>query len=245
MIAFKSGIPGLLNYISLNYPATSLRRNNMLAKRLIPVLATSFLLINSSLVVATEKAFTSTGEIVLLNEDGTWQYENQSLSRQATKKLKTNSRKFKSPKNSNFPVKSKINSFGLKMNPAEWGFTKKGAINGEAEYEFRHKKLDIYAMAITESVEINLENLIEIALENMEKVGSNVRVINREYRNVNGVKVVFMEIAAVVNGIKATYLGYYHSNPKGSTQLLAFTGTAVAVKYRQDIFDLLNGLVIQ
>lgn len=100
-------------------------------------------------------------------------------------------------------------------------------------------------MAITESVEIKVENLIEIAIENMEKAGSNVRVVNREYRNVNGVKVIFMEIRADVNGIKATYLGYYHSSSKGSTQLLAFTGTAVAAKYKQDIFNLLNGLIIQ
>ena len=217
----------------------------MPTKRFIPIFATLFLVLNTSLVVASEKAFTSTGEIVILNEDGTWQYENQSLSAQATKKLKTNSKKFKTPKKSNFPVKSKINSFGLRMNPAEWGFTKKGAINQEAEYEFRHKKLDIYAMAITEAIEIKVENLIEIAIENMEKAGSNVRVVNREYRKVNGVKVIFMEIRAVVNGIKATYLGYYHSNSKGSTQLLAFTGTAVADKYKQDIFNLLNGLVIQ
>ena len=217
----------------------------MASKRFIPVLATLFLVLNTSLVVASQKAFTSTGEIVILNEDGTWQYENQSLSAQATRKLKTNSKKFKTPQKSNFPLKSKINSFGLRMNPAEWGFTKKGAINEEAEYEFRHKKLEIYAMAITESIEIKVENLIEIAIENMKKVGSNVRVVNREYRNVNGVKVIFMEITAVVNGIKATYLGYYHSNSKGSTQLLAFTGTALATKYKQDIFNLLNGLSTQ
>ena len=234
-----------MNYINWNSPATSQRRNNMPTNRSIPVIATLFLVLNTCVVVASEKAFTSTGEIVILHEDGTWQYENQSLSAQATKKLKTNSKKFKSPQGSNFPVKSKINSFGLRMNPAEWGFTKKGAINQEAEYEFRHKKLDIYAMAITESVEIRVENLIEIAIENMEKAGSNVKVVNKEYRNVNGAKVIFMEIKAVVNGIKATYLGYYHSNSKGSTQLLAFTGTAVAVKYKQDIFNLLNGLNIQ
>ena len=217
----------------------------MFTARFVPVFAAVFFAFSTSIVVASEKAFTSTGEIVILNEDGTWQYENQSLSRPGSKKIKTNTKKFKTPKKSNFPVKSKINSFGLKMNPAEWGFTKKGAINEEAEYEFRHKKLDIYAMAITESIEINLENLIEIAKENMEKAGSNVRVVNREYRNVNGEKVIFMEMAAVISGIKATYLGYYHSNSKGSTQLLAFTGTTLADKYKQDIFNLLNGLIIQ
>jgi hypothetical protein len=217
----------------------------MTTKPFIPIFTTLFLVFNSSLVIASEKAFTSTGDIVILNKDGTWHYENQSLSAQASKKLKTNSKKFKTPGNSNFPVKSKINSFALRMNPAEWGFTKKGAINQEAEYEFRHKKLDIYAMAINEAIEIEVENLIEIAIENMEQAGTNVRVVNREYRTVNGVKIIFMEIAAVVNGIKATYLGYYHSNPKGSTQLLAFTGTAVAERYKQDIFNLLNGLVIQ
>ena len=138
----------------------------MFTARFVPVFAAVFFVFSTSIVVASEKAFTSTGEIVILNEDGTWQYENQSVSRPASKKIKTNTKKFKTPKKSNFPIKSKINSFGLRMNPAEWGFTKKGAINEEAEYEFRHKKLDIYAMAITESIEINLENLIEIAKEN-------------------------------------------------------------------------------
>jgi len=215
----------------------------MLTSRCSTVLAAVIFTLGTSLVLAGEKAFTSTGEIVILNADGTWHYENQSRSSQA-KSLKTNSKKFRKPTSASFPVKSKVNSLGLWMNPADWGFTKKGALNPEAEYELKHKKLEIYAMAITESIEVNLDNLAEIALENMEKVGTNVRVINKEYRNVNGQKVIFMEMAGVVNGIKATYMGYYHSNSKGASQLLAFTGTALANKYKPEIIKLLNGLVV-
>lgn len=215
----------------------------MLTSRYITVFTAVIFTLGTSLVLAGEKAFTSTGEIVILNADGTWKYENQSRSSQA-KSLKTNSRKFKKPNSASFPVKSKVNSLGLWMNPADWGFTKKGALNPEAEYELKHKKLEIYAMAITESIEVNLDNLAEIALENMEKVGTNVRVINKEYRIVNGQKVIFMEMAGVVNGIKATYMGYYHSNSKGASQLLAFTGTALANKYKPEIIKLLNGLVV-
>ena len=215
----------------------------MLTTRYFTVLAAVMFTLGTSLVLAGEKAFTSTGEIVILNSDGTWHYENQARSSQA-KSLKTNSKKFKKPTSASFPVKSKVNSLGLWMNPADWGFTKKGALNPEAEYELKHKKLEIYAMAITESIEVNLDNLAEIALENMEKVGTNVRVINKEYRIVNGQKVIFMEMAGVVNGIKATYMGYYHSNSKGASQLLAFTGTALANKYKPEIIKLLNGLVV-
>ena len=215
----------------------------MLTLRYFTVLAAVIFSLGTSLVFAGEKAFTSTGEIVILNADGTWHYENQSRTAQA-KNIKTNSKKFKKPTSASFPVKSKVNSLGFWMNPAKWGFTQKGALNPEAEYELKHKKLDIYAMAITEKIEINLENLAQLALENMEKVGANVRVINKEYRIVNGQKVIYMEMAGVVNGIKATYMGYYHSNSKGSSQLLAFTGTALAGKYKPEIIKLLNGLVV-
>ncbi len=228
----------------MNSRATFFRRNNMPTSRYISLFATVLLALSTSLVFGGEKAFTSTGEIVILDSDGTWRYENQSRTSQAHKSIKTNAKKFNKPANASFPVRSKVNSLGLWMNPTDWGFTQKGAINAEAEYELKHKELEIYAMAITESIEVNLDNLAQLALENFEKVGTNVKVINKEYRIVNGQKVIFMEMSGVVNGIKATYMGYYHSNSKGASQLLAFTGTSLASKYKPEIIKLLNGLVV-
>ena len=94
-------------------------------------------------------------------------------------------------------------------------------------------------------VEIPIEELAGIALNFLLNQGSDVKAVNKEYRVVNGNKVLFTESDATISGIKVTYLTYYYSNSRGSSQLIAFTGRKLADKYESEIFELLNGLIVQ
>ena len=56
-------------------------------------------------------------------------------------------------------------------------------------------------MAIIEEVEIPLETLSSIALETLIDASPNARIINKEYRNVNGLEVLFMRMDGTIEGI--------------------------------------------
>ena len=77
-------------------------------------------------------------------------------------------------------------------------------------------------MAIIEEVEIPLETLSSIALETLIDASPNARIINKEYRNVNGLEVLFMRMDGTIEGIDFSYFGYYFSNKSGTIQLITY-----------------------
>lgn len=111
----------------------------------------------------------------------------------------------------------------------------------EGEYFLRLKGKDLYAMTISEEVDIKAEELVKIAVENARVEAPDIRVVSKEYRVVNGKKVIFMQMEGTMRSIKFTYLGYYYSDKSGATQFVAYTATNLIDKYKAEIFKLLNG----
>ena len=191
---------------------------------------------------ASQKAITDTGEEVILNSDGTWEYSDNA--QKAIGTIKTNKKKFERPRDSSFQLKSIKNNSAYWINTNKWSFGK-AKNNPQAEYQFQLKGKDLYAMAIAEGVEIPIETLADIALSNARSAAPDAKIVRQEYRVVNGKKVIYMEMNGTIQGIKFTYLGYYYSDASGSTQLIAYTATSVVDKYKSEINDFLNGLVTQ
>lgn len=191
---------------------------------------------------ASQKAVTEEGEIVILNSDGTWYYEDGKSASEA--EIMVNDGNFSVPSTANFTLKSTVSSATFTINSKKWKFNKNDPNNGDAEYSFQVKNGDLYALAITEQVEIDLESLAEIAFENAKGAAPDMRVIKKEYRTVNGQKVIYMEMVGTIQSIKFQYLGYYHSNQYGSTQYLTYTGQNLVPQYRSEIDDFLNGFSV-
>lgn len=185
-------------------------------------------------------AVTDTGEQVYLYNDGTWKYISEPQSDDA---IPINDIPFTTPEDASFRVRSTINNLSVFINPGEWSFNK-ATSNPAAEYEFKLKGKDVYAMAITEEIEIGMENLVEIALNNAKGFAPDTRVVEKEYRTVNGKKVLYLSMEGTGNGIAFQYFGYYYSDEAGSTQLVVYTGKGLVKKYQTEIFDLLNGFSI-
>jgi hypothetical protein len=99
-------------------------------------------------------------------------------------------------------------------------------------------------MLITEKLKVPLETLISIAIENGKKAAPDLKVIKQEYRIVNGVKVMMMQMSGTIQGISFVYYGYYYSNESGSVQFLAYTSQDLLNNYSDDIEELLNGFVV-
>ena len=196
----------------------------------------------TSIGYAGQMAITDTGDEVILNSDGTWQYVDGSSQEQS---IKTNDEIFTRPETSTFLLKSTRNSASVYINPKEWSFKKGDADTTDAEYEFSLKDGDLYGQIITEGIFVPLENLGEIALDNFKSVAPDGRITKQEYRNVNGIKVMHQEMQGTSQGIAFIFSCYYYSDDSGSTQLVTYTSLNLFEKYQSSIYGLLNGLAVQ
>ena len=203
-------------------------------------IALGLLLMSTTLVTAQINAVTESGEEVFLYDNGTWKYTNEKDD--AEGEIKLNDKPFTKDKNSTFVVKSKKTNIGIWINPKDWSFTK-SASNEDAEFQFQKKGEDLYAMLIAEKLEIPLEALKNIAIQNAKTVATDIKVVSEEYRNVNGIKVLMMQMAGTIQGMKLVYCGYYYSNDTGTIQLLTYTGENLLKNYHDDIETFLNGLI--
>ena len=190
---------------------------------------------------AQTNAVTSNGEEVILYSNGTWRFVNKEDSN--VSKLDTNKIAFTKTSEATFLLKSNVTSVGINFNPKKWSF-KKSTSNKDAEYSFQLKDNDAYGMMITERIEVPLESLKNIALENARNIAPDIKAVKEEYRNVNGVTVLFMQLNGTTQGIKFTYLGYYFSNEKGTVQLVSYTPQSLLNEYKTQLMELLNGLVV-
>ena len=191
---------------------------------------------------ASQKAVTDEGEIVILNTNGTWVYQNSGA--EQNDQIFENTNTFTKGEKLNFDLKSNTSGAKFSINPKAWTF-KKGNEAQNAEFELKLKDGDLYGMAITERLQIPMPMLAQVAMANALEFAPNAKIVKQEYRIVNGNKVIYMEISGTSQGIKFKYFGYYHSNKSGSTQYLAYTGESLEELYRSDIDDFLNGFSVQ
>lgn len=206
------------------------------------ILLIGLLLLSGFSLKAQVKAVTETGEEVLLYKDGTWKYLNGDVKSET--EIQLNSEKFKKNKDATFLVKSNKTKVGVWLNPKEWSFSKSNE-NEPSEYQFQKKGSDLYAMLIAEQIEIPLETLKTVAFSNAQDVAPDVKITKEEYRIVNDLKVLYLEMRGTIKGMKFIYNGYYYSDESGTIQLLTYTSQNLFDTYQDNIFDFLNGFVEQ
>ena len=201
------------------------------------LLACIFTFIN---VNAQQKAITETGDEVILYENGTWKYQNQEDIEEV--EIPTNIKEYTKDSNASFLIKSDNLNVGFWINPKKWSFGK-GKNNPDAEYELVLRNEDLYAMILSEKIEIPLNTLKTIAIDNAKASAPDIEVVKEEYRTVNGSKVLFLQMNGSMQGIKFSYYGYYFSSPEGTIQYITYTSQGLLKEYIDQCEELLNGFV--
>ena len=204
------------------------------------VFFTIALIVVSGFTQAQIKAITENGEEVVLFQNGQWEYVESG--EVVDEVILMNPVKFIRPTTSTFLLKSTKLNVGTYLDSKKWTI-EKGKGDDAFEYQLTLNQGDLYAMMITEQVEIPLESLKAIALENARDVAPDVYVVKEEYRMVNGLRVLMMQMNGTLSGIKFSYYGYYFSSEKGTIQFIGYTSQNLLSKYQKTIEDLLNGLV--
>ena len=199
-----------------------------------------FLLLFAGFGFAQQSAVTQTGEEVTLYDDGTWVYVHKdSINRD---ELPTNPLHFSKNDSSTFLLKSTRLNVGCYLNPRKWTF-KRTDDTEAAEFEINDMTDGLYGLMITEKLELPLESLANIALDNARDAAPDVRIIQKEYRYVNGLKILMMRMTGTIQGIKFSYYGYYYTSLSGATQFLVYSSDEIVEGHIADIEALLNGFV--
>ncbi|HMG92339.1 MAG TPA: hypothetical protein VK589_19915 [Chryseolinea sp.] len=206
---------------------------------LLRIVLTSLLLWVVVLCFAQTKAVTENGDEVVLYDDGTWKSIDSSTSEEF---IKTNPATFTKGKRSSFLLKSSKFNVGFWIDPKKWKF-EKASKNDAAEFELHLKDGDLYGMIIAEKMQIPLETLKNIAIDNGRIAAPDLSIQNEEYRTVNGLKVLHLQMAGTMQGIRFFYYGYYFSNPSGTVQFVTYSAQNLLPTYQTEIEELLNGLV--
>jgi len=99
-------------------------------------------------------------------------------------------------------------------------------------------------LLLTESIQIPIESLRFIALSNGKKVAPDLVIVKEEYRMVNGLKMLMLQMDGTIKGIQFSYYGYYYSNDKGTIQFITYTSQSKLLELKSFCEELLNGFVV-
>mgnify|MGYP001493828594 CR=1 FL=1 len=88
-----------------------------------------------------------------------------------------------------------------------------------------------------------LQAQIKAVNENGRAALSDLQIVKEEYRFVNGLKVLFLQMDGTMYGIKIFYYGYYFSNTEGTIQFVIYTAQNLLKEYQDECDKLLKGLV--
>jgi hypothetical protein len=186
------------------------------------------------------KAVTENGDQVLLSPNGTWRYLEATKNEDS---IGTNPTRFAKSANANFLLKSKNISLGFLNDTKKLNFEK--STDNTTEYTFSLRdNSSVGAFVVVESVGMDLQALRKIALDNIQKEATSFNLIHEEYRSVNNLKILHVEINATVQGMQLVYLCYYYTDDFSTVQFISYISKNFVVQYKKAAEDFLNGLIV-
>ncbi len=201
------------------------------------------ILLQSLTFIAQQRALTEDGKEVVLFDNGTWKFVNESDAK-VLETIVTNNNLFEKPKTASFLMKSKKLDVGVYFDPKKWKLATQN-ISPHVEYFFtdRGNTEGLFGFMMTEKVQIaTLKNLKELIIENVNRNVDFFRLKESEYRTVNGMKVLYIRYAANTKGMDFEYAGYYYINSDGYAGVVGFSSQKMFESNFDAIQELINGI---
>ena len=202
-------------------------------------------LLQSLTFIAQQRALTEDGKEVVLFDNGTWKFVNESDAK-ALETTITNNNLFEKSRNASFLMKSKKLDVGVYFDPKKWKLATQN-ISPHVEYFFaeRNSNDGYFGFMITEKVQIaTLKNLKDLIIENVNRNVDYFRLKESEYRTVNGMKVLYIRYAANTKGMDFEYAGNYYINSDGYAGVVGFSSQKVFEQSFGAVQELINGISV-
>ncbi len=195
-------------------------------------------------VCAQQGATTDNGKRVILNDNGTWKYDSLVVpAPESTEADLATYPTFTKPAGSKALLRSQKTNAGLWYNAVLWKKSD-NPFSEAAEFTLLTKNSEAFCMVISERIQIPYEMFRDAVITNGKKTTSEFKVLNEEYRNVNGNKIKAITAKATKSGVNFVFTYYLHSSEKGTTQVVVYTSENLYAENKQRFEELLNGFVI-
>ncbi len=186
--------------------------------------------------VGQQRAKTEKGDLVILHDDGRWEYEKKPM-------ILATPKEYNKPSKSKKFLKGDKDAYGIWYDDKKW-ILQDSLPTRDVTFAFSHLGGEGFALVIAERVELSRDKLKEIALKNAKEVAPDIKIVNEEIRKVNGYDVLMLQLKGTIEGVTFVYYSYYYTGKIGAVQFITYTSDNLFSEYRDDFEDLLNGLVI-
>lgn len=193
---------------------------------------------------AQVKAVTEDGNDVILFDNGTWKFVNESDA-QSLEKIDENPAVFGKSTDQSILMKSSRLDAGLYYNPKKWKISNQTPAP-HIEYFFTDKNIEnpLFGFMTTEKLQIHdLKSLKNLMLASIQKNVDYFRLKQSEYRTVNGLKVLYLRYAANVKGLDFEYGTYYYLTNSGYCAVVFYSAQSEFEKNSAAAGQFLNGIV--
>lgn len=203
----------------------------------------SALILLSYQAEAQIKAVTDEGKEVVLFDNGTWKFANDSDAK-ALETITTNETPFTKDKTSTFLYRSKKVNAGVYVNPKIWKFTD-AFKTPVLEYAFiNNLNSNLFGIFTSETVEVGiLKNLKELLVTTTQSRADYFRLKESEYRTVNGLKVLYLRYLVNAKGLDFEYQTYAYLTDNGYCSITAYSFSKYFDQYKKELDQYINGLV--
>ncbi|WP_080778150.1 hypothetical protein [Chryseobacterium phocaeense] len=190
------------------------------------------------------KAMTEDGKEVVLFENKTWKFVNESDAK-TLETITSNEQSFEKSKESTFIVKSKNVDGGFYYNPKKWKIVKAPNTSTFVEYAFNNNSNSaVYGLFVSEILPVqSLKNLKDILIPNIQRNADYFRLKNSEYRMINNIKVLHLEYSANVKGLDFEYIANLYLTSTGYTSISVYTYANQYEASKKEMEDFANGIV--
>lgn len=122
--------------------------------------------------------------------------------------------------------------------------TDKAQMDEDAEYEFRHRLLDVTAEIIPES-HGGVGDVADLTFQRIkEKHDPEAEVLSKITRMVNGGELAFQKMRVTLRGVPYIFFGDFYTGKEATIQFVVSCPEVLVDKYIDDIMELLNSLEI-
>lgn len=192
----------------------------------------------SAAIAVPMEATTSDGKTVILNDDGTWNYQRLTGTSSAG-----SDRVSSRPAGATESISSSKGFVDLWFDPDAWTVDAEND-NDAAEFGLSHVSGDAYALVIVERLSMPMSALKQVALSNASKVSDDIEIVREESRTINDIEMMVMQLEGTIQEIPFTFYGAYWVGDAGSLQVVTYTGQNLFEEFEPDMTTLLEGIDI-
>ncbi|MFZ4931139.1 DUF3157 family protein [Chryseobacterium sp. Mn2064] len=207
------------------------------------IILSAFILFSLS-VQSQIKAITEDGKEVVLLDDKTWKFVNES-DEKTLETITSNEQLFEKTKESTFLVRSKNMDCGFYYNPKNWKIVKAPISTTFVEYAFtNNSNSNVYAIFGSEIMPVqSLKNLKDILLPMIQRNSDYFKLKKSEYRTINGIKVLHIEYSANTKGIDFEYMSNLYLTNGGYCSISCYTYANQFEALKSEMENFINGIV--